>query len=128
MAEFPDRKAELIAQLDAQRVQLSASARGLRRSADVGARVKASILQSRAVWFGGAALLGLLLTRLRRPRQVFVDRQSGKKIQAAERTGLLLAVAKIAFDLARPTLLRWASGKVSETLAQHLARQGGKPR
>ena len=115
-------KAALISQLDAHRKGLAARAARVRRSADIAGRLQASVARNRYVWFGGAALLGLALVQIRpRKAPVRVDRAAGEKIAS---TGLLLAAAKIVFDLARPALIRWAGSRVTG----YLSRPRSKPR
>lgn len=124
MAERRDAKAALIAQLDAQRAALALSAGRLRTSVDFGQRLRTSVTRHRAAWLGGAVLLGLALTRLRKRRTPHARQATSENVKAVGQTGLLLAALKIAFDLARPMLLAWGSRHLTEIVT----RSRGSPR
>ena len=115
MAEDP-RKSELTAELARARARIGASFGALRHDLDFPARAKHAVTKHPAAWMGGATLLGLLLTRLPGRKKTVVLRRSGteEKVAAAGKTGLLLAALKIAFDLSRPALAKWASRRVTD--------------
>ena len=115
MAE-DERKAELTAELAYARRRLTASLGALRRDLDFPARVKGAVLKHPAAWIGGATLFGILLAKLPAQRKKAVGTGNGKpaKLARAGRTGLLLGALKIAFDLSRPALAKWAGRRVAD--------------
>lgn len=115
MAE-EQRKAELTAELALARARLSANLGALRRDLDFPGRVKAAVLKHPAAWVGGATLFGLLLAKLPARRKKVVVTADGKpaKLARAGKTGLLLGALKIAFDLSRPALAKWAGQRVAD--------------
>jgi len=124
------RKAELIATLDRARSRIAANAHALGDDLNPIAQVKKSFRRHGLAWLGGAALTGLVLSKLPgRTKVVTVDRK-GQRVQDTKKAataGLLLGVIKIAFDLAKP----WLAGWISERAAQYAgggAGQRGTPR
>ena len=108
MAGNEDRKAALIAELARARAEIGGAADGVRAQLDVGARARRAVSRHQWWWLGGAVFAGVLLARLpARSRKIYVD-EKGRKIPRgnAMTTGLLLGAAKIAFDVAKPMLLR----------------------
>jgi hypothetical protein len=125
MARNEDRKAELIAQLALARAQLDRSGEEFRTSLDVAARLKQSVRRHVFVWMGSAALIGLLLAKLRsRTRRVSVDADGHPaKFSAASPTGFLAVVSKVALDLARPILLKAARDRLQPIIEEWLRRR-----
>jgi len=117
MAQDND-KAELIAQLAQARATISGNAVALRHDLDFPTRAKNAFKRSPIPWLGGAALLGLLVARLpRRTKTVAPVAAKSKKeavVEEAGKAGLVLGALKIAFDLARPALTRWATQRISD--------------
>jgi len=114
MAGNEDAKAELIARLARARAQLDRSGGEVRAALDVPARIRAGFQRHAWAWLGGAILAGVVIAKLPpRTRKVRVD-VKGEPVaaKAAATTGLALAIGKIAFDLARPVLLRMAMEKL----------------
>lgn len=108
-------KAELIAELARARSRFTRDLAGLRRGLDFPARLKVAVRRNPAVWVGGAALIGLLITRWPGRGKKVVTPRPGKEAPAvtAGKAGLLLGVLKIAFDLSRPALAKWVGRRVS---------------
>ncbi len=110
MAEPTDRK-ELIAELDAARSALAGYGRAIRHDLDFGHILKRSFRRHAPVWFGGAAIVGLLLSRLPARRQKVVMKTplfgGAKKAEKAGVIALALPVLKFALDFAKPAMLRW---------------------
>lgn len=112
MAE-DQRKAELTAELARVRRRLTASLGALRRDLDFPARVKGAVMKHPVAWVGGATLFGMLLAKLparRKKAAILSDGQPAKLAQA----GLLLGALKIAFNLSRPALAKWAGRRVAD--------------
>ncbi|MCE9611766.1 MAG: hypothetical protein K8R23_16320 [Chthoniobacter sp.] len=116
MAE-DQRKAELTTELAQARARLTSNFGALRRELDFPGRVKGTVRKHPAVWLGGATLFGMLLSKLPARRKKIVVTTDGKPAKfaaTAGRTGLLLGSLKIAFDLARPALAKWAGQRVAD--------------
>ena len=120
MAQDND-KAELIAELAQARATMYGYALALRRDLDFSTRAKNAFKRSPLPWLGGAALLGLLVARLpRRTKKVVTISSKSKKepiVEEAGKAGLVLGALKIAFDLARPALIKWATQRFSNYVA-----------
>ena len=111
------RKAALIAALDRARSQLAVNAGALRDDMDVGRRASRSFSHNRVAWLGGAAFAGLLLSRLTAGTRKVAVNWRGRKAEvkdSAVKAGLLIGALKIAFDLAKPQLLKWAGRRVAD--------------
>ena len=115
MAE-EQRKAELTAELAHARRRLGVNLGALRHDLDFPARAKSAVMKHPAAWISGATLLGMVLARLPARRKKAAAGHSGaaSKIATVEKTGLLLGALKIAFDLSRPALAKWASRRVAD--------------
>ncbi len=121
MAE--DGRNELVERIADSRREMSAARAELREGWDVPAKARHHFIVHRWEYLGGAALVGTMFVLLRysaRPAPVrWVERFPGvtPRAEAPKKMGaaaLLLGVAKIAFDLARPALTRWVREKVAE--------------
>ena len=122
MANLPDRK-ELIAELAASRAALSGYSTALRHDFDFGAKLKRNFRVHPAAWIGGAALLGLLLSKLLPARRKVVIHGPAMGSQPAANAGkaaIALTALKFALDFAKPALLRW--------LTDRYVSRPGKPR
>lgn len=115
MAQDP-RKAELTAELARSRSQITAQARLLGRDLDFATRARQAFARHPAVWIGGAALLGLLITQLPRRRKDPAPRRKSAEpvLEEAGKAGLAVAALKIAFNIARPALTAWVTRRVAE--------------
>jgi hypothetical protein len=126
MAQGEDRKAALIAELAGARTQISGTAGAVRAELDLGAKVRRSVSQHRWWWIGGAVFIGVVLAKLpARTRKVYVDAK-GRKSQSpgatAAQTGIALTVAKLAFDFAKPMIVKWATGRVTDYVRKKAGR------
>lgn len=113
MANSPDRE-ELIAELAASRAALTGYTAALRHDFDFGAKLKRSFRAYPAVWLGGAALLGLLLSRLGSARRKLVARGPAIRPETAAKAGkaaFALTALKFGLDFAKPALLRWVKDR-----------------
>ena len=109
MANSTDKET-LIAELAVARGELGGYTAALRHDLDLGARLKRAFRAHPATWFGGAALLGLLLSKaLPRWRKEDIKRPAfrEKKTAAAGKAAFALTALKFGLDFAKPVLLRW---------------------
>ena len=109
MANRTDKKT-LIAELAVARGELGACTAALRLDLDLGARLKRAFRAHPATWIGGAAVLGLLLTRaIPRREKVVIERPAfrSKETAAAGTAAFALTALKFGLDFAKPVLLRW---------------------
>ena len=115
MAE-DERKSELTADLARARRRLGENFGALRRDLDFPARAKNAVMKHPAAWVGGATLFGVLLAKLPVRKKKTSIQHGGveAKMVSAGKTGLLLGALKIAFDLSRPALAKWASQRVAD--------------
>ena len=117
-----EEKAALIAELEAARAKIAGTGAALksagesvRRTFDFPTRAKESFEEHRPAWLGGAALVGLLLSKLpARQKTVFVETATGAAV--AGKLGTLWGVVKFAGGLAKPFLgdiaAKWVAGKM----------------
>ena len=125
MAGIDDRKAALIAQLAAHRAEFSDSARGVRASLDVGARIKSGFAANPVAWLAVAGIAGLVLTRFRR-RKTPRSRTAGP-VKMAAAAGFALPLAKLLFNIARPTLISLLTARLADYASRRTAsRRGGR--
>ena len=123
MAETTDKQT-LAAELASARGRMTGYAAAIRRDLDVGARLKTSVARNSAAWYAGAAVLGLLLSKIPPMRRklvvetpVFLPSQTRK----AGKIAVLLGILKFAADFVKPALLFWSKRRfLSE-------RSGPKP-
>lgn len=115
MAE-DERKTELIAALARTRSQITANVHLLGHDLDFAARARRSFARHPAVWIGGTVIIGLVVSRLLWPkRKPAVTRKTKEpELEKVGRAGLLLGALKIAFDIARPILIPWATRLFAE--------------
>ena len=119
----PDKNA-LVAELATARSRLSETGAELRAALDLPSRAKESFRRHRPAWLGGAALLGLVLSKLpSRRKTVFVERATGKPLPAAGKLGFIWTAAKLALRFATPVISELA-GKGFGEIAKKFARTG----
>jgi len=110
-----DRKSQLIAELERSRSEFAHGVRGLRQDMDVGAHLKHAFVRQKAVWLGGAAIMGWLLAKLpSRKKKVKVAPIRSAKVTEAERGGILLTVLNLLVPLLKPAVMAFATKKVQE--------------
>lgn len=105
-----DRKKALIHDLTESRQELVGYGEAFRHDLDFGAKVKRGVRANPAACFGGAALLGLLLSKLSPSRSKVVVKGPtfrGDQTKQAGKAALLLTVLKFGLDLAKPSLMAW---------------------
>jgi hypothetical protein len=108
-----ERKAALISSLERSRSEIASTAHALRQDLDVAAHVRRSFARNPAIWIGATSLAGLILVRILWPKpKIVTQRRPGKKeaeLEEVGKAGLALSALKIAFDIARPVLIPWAT-------------------
>ena len=117
MAE-DERKTALIAELARTRGQISGNVRALGHDLDFATRARRSFARHPAIWIGGTALLGLLVTRMLFGKKQTIPARTRKtaepEIEKIGKAGLAVAALKIAFNIARPVLIPWATRLFTE--------------
>ena len=109
------RKQTLIADLASARTELVGYGQAIRHDLDLGSRVKRGVRSHPAAWFGGAALLGLLLSKIPRGRRKVLVKGQSFRQQDIRRSGtaaLALTALKFALNFAKPALLKWVNGRM----------------
>lgn len=111
MADPTDKK-ELSAELAAARSRMTGYVGALRHDLDFGARLKRGVARNPVAWYAGAAVIGLLISRIPPARRKVVVKASVfKKNDNTEKAGkaaVLLAALKFGLDFAKPALVAWA--------------------
>lgn len=119
-----DDRAALIAELEAARAKIAKAGTSLReagenvrRKFDVSARAKESFKKHKPAWLGGAAIFGLLLSKLpARKAPVSVAQASG----ATGKLGAAWGLLKFAGGLAKPFLgdlaAKWLAARMGPTV------------
>jgi hypothetical protein len=116
MAE-DERKAELTAELARSRGHITRNVHALGRDLDFATRARRAFKRHPAVWIGGAILIGLFIARipLRRKAPTAAPlRKAEPAVEKVEKAGLVLGALKVAFDIARPTLIGWATRRMAD--------------
>jgi hypothetical protein len=109
------RKQTLIAELAAARNRLEGYTRALHSDLNVGAHLKSGFARNPVTWVGGAALLGLLLSKIPPARRKVVVKGPtlrGNQAEKAGKAAMLVTLLKFGLDFAKPALLRWANQKL----------------
>lgn len=108
-----DNCTELINELDTARETVTACGAALRHDLDLGAKFRQGVHAYPWAWFGGAAALGLLLSKIRltkRKTAVKVEKRQSKTEKPAKAAFALLLL-KFGLDVAKPVMLRWIRTK-----------------
>jgi hypothetical protein len=116
------RKAELIADLDRARSRASAYRQQIKKSPErVSAKAEANLARNRYTYIIGAVLAGFLISKLpARTKKVVVNRRGEPQkagFETAGKTGLLLAILKIAIDATKPVLMAWITKRLGEAVS-----------
>ena len=127
MANYDQRKSELIAELDRARSRARAHRQQIEGTKQrASAKTQASISQHRYGWMVGALIAGFIITKLpARTKKVVVDRKGNRvtdpALATAGKAGFGLALLKIGIDLAKPILMAWLTKRLGE--AVHVGKQ-----
>ncbi len=141
-------KETLLAGIAAARAEVQAHRLGLRRSASPMHRLKTSFHQHPGIYIGGAAVLGLLLSKLpassKKKYRHLADEPAPKAAAKAKDkdtsvkpshpviAAMAATAVKMAFDLSKPILVRWlkdhALGGLIPPPYGNSGSNGGPPR
>jgi hypothetical protein len=102
-------KQSLINELALARSQFGVSKSELREDLAVGKKLKRQLHRNPVPWFAGAAVVGLLLSKLPPMRRKVVVKGPKLRKPAAEevgKAGIAVALLNFALQLAKPTLLK----------------------
>lgn len=124
MADEP-RKQSLIAELAMARSQLAAHSLGVRRAASISERLKHGVRDHLAVWFGSAMVVGLLLSRVVRPRRKVVVKGARKaQVEKAGAAAFALTLLKFGLDFAKPAMLSWFKDRLLSGFSKRRKARG----
>jgi hypothetical protein len=102
-------KQSLINELAVARSQFGVNKAELREDLAIGRKLKRQLRQNPVPWFAGAAVLGLLLSKLPPMRRKVVVKppKIGKtKAEDVGKAGIAVALFNFALQMAKPTLMR----------------------
>jgi hypothetical protein len=102
--------AELSAQLENARETMTAYGTALRQDVDFAAKLKRGVRKNPLAWFGGATLLGLLLSKVPRMRHNVILAKPKTQQHMADSAGKAAFTAlalKVAAELSKPAIARW---------------------
>lgn len=114
MADSTD-KTKLTAELAAARGRMAGYVAALRHDFDFGAKLKVGVAKNPAAWFAGAAVVGLLLSKIPpSPRKVVVKGPAlrGSQAEQGGKAALLLTLLKFSLDFAKPALIAWTKKSI----------------
>jgi len=119
----PAKKQSLIRTLQEARGQVAGNITGLKQDLSIGNRFRRSVRENAFAWYGGAALLGLLLAKLPpMGKKVVVPQPIFAREKKAGKAAVILGAIKIALDLGRPLILSWLKER-----AKHGPRASYRP-
>ncbi len=111
----PTKKQSLIRTLQEARGQIAGNIHGLKEDLSFGKRFRRSVRENPIAWYGGAAVLGLILSKLPpMGKKVVVPQPIFAKQQKAGKAAVLLGALKIALDLGRPFLTNWLKERAKQ--------------
>lgn len=119
------RKQSLSNELRDARAQVGSFVAVVREDLNVGARLKSNYSRHPGTWFGAAAGLGLLLSRiLIPPRKVAVSPPAGWNFpaQKTSKLGVVLTALKFAFTIVQPSV----AGLVTKLIESRLSSRDSK--
>ncbi len=122
-------KAALVAEIAAARARLTetgdslrVACEGVRAKLDVPARAKKSFAQHKPAWLGGAALVGLLLSKIpARSKTVLIERGAG--LAAPSKLAMLWSAAKFVGAVAKPFIGDLTGERITE-LMRRFSKKG----
>ena len=118
------RKQTLTAELDTARTHLAGYMTALRHDLSVGARLKSGVARNPLAWFGAAAVIGLVLSRISLPgRKVVIKGPAIRNDQAAKagKAAFVLTALKFGLDFAKPMIMTWIKNQMLNRKASRSA-------
>jgi len=117
MAE-PQVKVELAADLERARARLGRNLEALRHDLDVPTRLQRSFQDHKSAYVGGAAFLGMVLSKLpARSKKVYVERKGEKgsreAVKDVEKAGIWLVLLQFLFKTLRPAITSLVAKQVT---------------
>jgi hypothetical protein len=120
----PAKKQSLIQQLHEARAQIAGNVSGLKQDLSIGNRFRRSVRENPYVWYGGAALLGLLLSKIPpMGKKVVVPQPIFARQQKAGKAAAILGAIKIALDFGRPMIISWLKERAKHAPAPQRAER-----
>lgn len=113
MAEIDRHKAALIAEIEISRGELRSAIRRVENSADLVERARKGITKNLSSWLIGASIAGFIFSQIlaRGTRHTHKGTPKPQTAKNLLSSGMALSLGKMAFDLARPALLHWATSR-----------------
>jgi len=117
MADTKEQKQRLTNELAVIRGRVISQTQLVRRQLDVGRNLSNSLRRHSVRWMSLAAIAGWLLSRLpARKKKVYVRTKGDERIlKQSFNNGLLLAIGKGAWSVARPLLTAYLTHKVADS-------------
>ncbi|MDQ2868729.1 MAG: hypothetical protein M3R59_10020 [Verrucomicrobiota bacterium] len=116
MAEDAQRqKPALTGDIDRSRAQLGRELDGLRYEMDLPRKLRDSFSARPAIWIGAVVVGGILLvSSFRRTKTVYVAGKKGEPEKKILQAGALVGLARMLLPVARPIVMKFVAGKVSD--------------
>jgi len=108
-----ERKSQLINELERSRLGVAQGWRGARKGASLTGGLKRAVERRKLAWLTGAAIGGLVLTRLLF-RKVAAMHQVHAGINQSQRAGILLSILGLLVTLFRPAVTNYLSRKIAD--------------
>jgi hypothetical protein len=117
MADSKEQKQRLANELADLRARVTNQTHLVRRQLDVRQRLSKSLRQHSVAWVSSAAIVGWLLSRLpARRKKVYVRAKTNDRAaKVSSSNGLLLAVGKGAWSVAKPLLTAYLTHKLADS-------------
>ena len=114
MADSPDERKRIIAELARSRVELHDQSLLVRQNLDVGRRMSESLRTHSWSWMSLAAIFGWLLSRLpARKKKIYIHTpDSAKKGGSGE--GFMVQIWKGVWSIAKPLLVAYLTKRIAE--------------
>jgi len=114
-----ERKSQLINELERSRLGVAQGWRGARKGASLTGGLKWAVERRKLAWLTGAAIGGLVLTRLlfrkkKAVREVAAMHQVHAGINQSQRAGILLSILGLLVTLFRPAVTNYLSRKIAD--------------
>jgi hypothetical protein len=117
MADAKEQKQRLATELADLRARVTNQTHLVRRQLDVRQHLSKSLRKHSVAWVGSAAVVGWLLSRLpARRKKVYVQAKTNDRAaKVSSSNGLLLAVGKGAWSVAKPLLTAYLTHKLADS-------------